>query len=293
MDELEKVLGSFLSRSIGRSERGRLPRVYNRKHKRIELFDRQKDDHGASMVKLKATDLQDERLADQIGSHHHEQLMNDIELLDIAGDDFDEKRILAGELTRSFSAARSPTSALSRFLMSFSAWLLRRHPETAIRERLIVLQLLQWFCFKIQANMNPDHRDRMAFIRICSGRFTKGLEALHQRTGRTVRLAQPQQFMAQDRNIVEEAYAGDIIGIFDPGNFRIGDSLTEGSQRSVLRIFLFSRRNISPGGTADSMKRKQFLKGIEQLAKRARSSCIKNLISYGNLYHRCCGRLAV
>ena len=124
------------------------------------------------------------------------------------------------------------------------------------------------FVFKIQANMNPDHRDRMAFIRICSGHFEKGLEVRHVRQGRSIRLSQPQQLMAQERNLVEEAYAGDIIGVFDPGIFRIGDTLVEGNRQMRFEdIPVFPPEHFARVSPADSMKRKQFLKGIEQLAE--------------------------
>ena len=91
------------------------------------------------------------------------------------------------------------------------------------------------FVFKIQANMNPTHRDRLAFIRVCSGRFTKGMHVWNVQTGKEVRLAQPQQFMAQERAIVEEAYPGDIIGVFDPGIFRIGDTVRRQQPVQVRR----------------------------------------------------------
>lgn len=270
MDELEKVLGIFsvpINWPIGTE--GDFKGVYNRKHKRIELFDREKDDHGASMVRLKATDLQNEKLAEQIGSHHHEQLINDIELLDIAGDDFDPGRILAGELTPIFFGSAISNFGVEPFLNEFLSMAPPPTARNSDQGRIDpASDFFSGFVFKIQANMNPDHRDRMAFIRICSGRFNKGLEALHERTGRTVRLAQPQQFMAQDRNIVEEAYAGDIIGIFDPGSFRIGDSLTEGSQAIRFEdIPVFPPEHFARVAPADSMKRKQFLKGVEQLAE--------------------------
>ena len=90
------------------------------------------------------------------------------------------------------------------------------------------------FIFKIQANMNPAHRDRIAFLRICSGTFTKGMAVLQSRTGKKIKLAQPQQFLAQERNIVEDAYPGDIIGLFDPGIFQIGDTLCEGNNGFTL-----------------------------------------------------------
>ena len=116
--------------------------------------------------------------------------------------------------------------------------------------------------------MNPDHRDRMAFIRICSGRFEKSMEVRHVRQNKLIRLAQPQQFMAQERNLIEEAFAGDIIGIFDPGIFRIGDTLVQGSRQFRFEdIPVFPPENFARVAPKDSMKRKQFLKGIDQLAE--------------------------
>lgn len=124
------------------------------------------------------------------------------------------------------------------------------------------------FVFKIQANMNPTHRDRLAFIRICSGKFTKGMSVWHVQAGKEVRLSQPQQFMAQERAIVEEAYPGDIIGVFDPGIFRIGDTLCEGGSHFRFEgIPVFPAEHFARISPADSMKRKQFVKGISELSE--------------------------
>jgi peptide chain release factor 3 len=124
------------------------------------------------------------------------------------------------------------------------------------------------FVFKIQANMNPTHRDRIAFIRICSGKFTRGMSVNHIQAGKEIRLSQPQQFMAQERTIVEEAYPGDIIGVFDPGIFGIGDSLYEGNaQLKFEGIPVFPAEHFARVTAADSMKRKQFLKGINELSE--------------------------
>jgi peptide chain release factor 3 len=123
------------------------------------------------------------------------------------------------------------------------------------------------FVFKIQANMNPDHRDRMAFIRICSGKYEKGLAVKNSRDGKTLKLNLPQQFMAQERTLVEEAYAGDIIGVFDPGVFQIGDSLASNNKTVKFEgIPIFPPEHFARVYVKDSMKRKQFLKGIEQLS---------------------------
>jgi peptide chain release factor 3 len=116
--------------------------------------------------------------------------------------------------------------------------------------------------------MNPAHRDRIAFIRICSGRFEKDMSVFQPRTKKLIKLSQPQQFLAQDRNIVEEAYAGDIIGVFDPGIFNIGDTLCEPKQSfSFEGIPMFPAEHFAAVSIKDAMKRKQFIKGVEQISE--------------------------
>ena len=124
------------------------------------------------------------------------------------------------------------------------------------------------FVFKIQANMNPAHRDRLAFIRICSGKFVKGMSVYHNRTGKMIKLAQPQQFLAQERQIIDEAYPGDIVGLFDPGIFGIGDTVCEESREFSFADFpVFTPEKFARVQAKDTMKRKQFVKGIEQLTQ--------------------------
>ena len=134
------------------------------------------------------------------------------------------------------------------------------------------------FVFKIQANMNPAHRDRIAFIRICSGRFSRGMSVYHARSKKEIRLSQPQQFMAHERNIIEEAYAGDIIGIFDPGIFRIGDTLSENNKELQFEsIPIFPAEKFARVTPADTMKRKQFVKGINQLSEEGAIQVFKQI----------------
>jgi peptide chain release factor 3 len=270
MDELEKVLGIFsvpVNWPIGTD--GDFKGVYNRRFNRVELFDGSKGDHGASMVKVSVTSAEDPHLGDVIGHDYQSQLMNDIELLDIAGDELDLERVLAGELTPVFFGSAISNFGVEAFLNEFLAMapspVARRTTDGLISPES---DFFSGFVFKIQANMNPDHRDRMAFIRICSGQFEKGQEVKHVRAGKQIRLSQPQQFMAQERNIIEEAFAGDIIGVFDPGIFRIGDTLVEGNRNFRFEdIPVFPPEHFARVSPADSMKRKQFLKGIEQLAE--------------------------
>ena len=123
------------------------------------------------------------------------------------------------------------------------------------------------FIFKIQANMNPAHRDRLAFMRVCSGVFEKGMTVWHSSSNSSVKLAQPQSFMAQEHESVDVAYPGDIIGLFDPGIFRLGDTICTGTHVRYGGIPLFAPEFFCRVSPEDSMKRKQFLKGTEQIAQ--------------------------
>lgn len=270
LDELEKVLGINsvpVNWPIGTD--GDFKGVFNRKLNRVELFDSNKGDHGASMVKVSVASTDDAKLGAVIGSHYQEQLMADIELLDIAGDELDLERVEAGELTPVFFGSALTNFGVEAFLNEFLAMapppLARQSSEGLIRPDE---PYFSGFIFKIQANMNPGHRDRMAFIRVCSGRFDKSMEVWHARLNKTVRLTQPQQFMAQERSLIDEAYAGDIIGIFDPGLFNISDTLIAGDRSFTYdKIPVFSPEHFARVAPADSMKRKQFLKGVEQLSE--------------------------
>ena len=124
------------------------------------------------------------------------------------------------------------------------------------------------FVFKIQANMNKSHRDRIAFMRICSGKFEAGMEANHVQGGKKISLSQPQQMMAEERHIVDEAYAGDIIGVFDPGIFSIGDTICKSNKKFAFEgIPTFAPEHFARVRQIDTMKRKQFIKGINQIAQ--------------------------
>jgi peptide chain release factor 3 len=123
------------------------------------------------------------------------------------------------------------------------------------------------FVFKIQANMDKAHRDRVAFVRICSGRFERGMKVLHVRTDKTIRLANPTTFLAQERTIVDEGFAGDVIGVYDPGIFEIGDTLTAGRKIVYEDIPSFAPEHFARVVMVDPLRRKQLRKGLEQLAQ--------------------------
>lgn len=278
MEEIERVLGirSYpMNWPIGID--GDFKGVYDRNLSQIELFEG--GAHGQSQVSSQVGKVDDPIFADLLGSHYHSKLCEDIELLDMAGDEFDKKKIRSGELTPLFFGSAMTNFGVQPFLEEF----LRLAPspgvvETTEGEIDPESDKFSGFIFKIQANMNPTHRDRLAFLRICSGKFTKGMDVKHVNTGKMVRLSQPQQFMAQERTIVEEAYAGDIIGLFDPGIFNIGDTLYEGSGNVRFEgIPIFPAEFFARVTPSDTMKRKQFIKGIEQLSEEGAIQVFKQI----------------
>lgn len=267
VEEIEKVLGiqSYPMNwpiRIGGSFLG----VYNRKLSQVELFNG--GDHGQSIVASTIKKVDDKVFTDLLGEDAHNKLTEDIMLLDMAGDEFSRRKILKGELTPVFFGSAMTNFGVQVFLEEFLELTSPPLPRNAdIGEIDAESERFSGFIFKIQANMNPTHRDRIAFLRICSGKFTKGMEVNHVQGGRMVRLSQPQQFLAQDREIVEEAYAGDIIGVFDPGIFRIGDTLCEGEAFRFEGIPVFAPEHFARVFAKNSLKRKQFMKGIEQISE--------------------------
>ena len=213
--------------------------------------------------------LDDPNIDDVIGMYHRQDLFDDIELLDGAGDDFDLEAVRRGELTPVFFGSALTNFGVEPFLEQF----LKITTSPLARETVdgIVEPMSDYFSafvFKIQANMNKAHRDRIAFMRICSGKFEAGMEVLHVQDGKKIRLSQPQQMMASDRHIVDEAYAGDIIGVFDPGIFSIGDTICmPGRKFAYEGIPTFAPEHFARVRQLDTMKRKQFVKGISQIAQ--------------------------
>ncbi len=246
---------------------GKFKGVFNRHENQIELFG--DGNHGASIAKSTTGDLEDPAFAELVGEEHHEKLMEDIELLDVAGDEFDLDRILAGELTPVYFGSALTNFGVEPFLKSYLNISQSPRPRETVDGQISPEnENFTGFVFKIQANMNPAHRDRIAFLRICSGKFEKGMQVNHVRNGKKIKLSQPQQFMAQDRVIVEDAYPGDIIGIHDPGIFNIGDTLCQDNSKVKYKgIPSFAPEHFSKIFPKNSMKRKQFVKGITQIAE--------------------------
>ena len=268
MEELENVLGvrscpvNWPIGTHGSDFQG----VYHRDTRRVELY--QGGNHGRSQVQVTEMSIDDPALEAKIGKIYYDKLLEDTELLDVAGDPFDLDKILSGQLTPMFFGSASNNFGVEPFLKRFLSYTKSPTPRES-DEGLIAPSDPKFtgFVFKIQANMNPAHRDRLAFMRICSGVFEKGMEVWHSSSEKKIKLAQPQQFMAQEHETVELAYPGDIIGLFDPGIFRLGDTLCTGTPIRYGGIPLFAPEFFCRVNPLDSMKRKQFLKGVYQLSQ--------------------------
>ncbi len=242
--------------------------VYDRERREILAFN--EFHRGQSKIRAIECRLDEtEKLDELIGPRLREQLADDIELLDGAGYEFELDEVRKGRLSPVFFGSALNNFGVEPFLESFLR--MTMPPLPRISEDDIVDPMderFSAFVFKIQANMNKAHRDRIAFMRICSGRFERDREYYHVQGAKALRLAQPQQLMAQERAIIDEAYAGDIIGVFDPGIFSIGDTICEkGMNVRFEGIPTFAPEHFAGVERVDTMKRKQFEKGIMQIAQ--------------------------
>ena len=267
MEELEQVLGIRscpINWPIGVD--GDFQGVFHRDTRIVELYTG--GDHGQKMVEKTDIPLDDPSLSNYINEGYIERLKEEIELLDVAGDEFNLDAVRRGELTPLFFGSAITNFGVEPFLKRFLQYTTPPLPRASdLGEVSPEEPFFSGFIFKIQANMNPAHRDRLAFMRIVSGAFEKGMEVWHSGTGKPVALKQPQQFMADEREAVEEAWAGDIIGLFDPGIYQLGDTLSTGPKMHYENIPVFAPEHFNRVRPVDSMKRKQFQKGINQLAE--------------------------
>ena len=242
--------------------------VYDREKQAILAFN--EFHRGTSRIRaIECTLDETEKLDELIGSRLRQTLADDIELLDGAGFEFDLDEVRNGRLSPVFFGSALNNFGVEPFLESFLKLTMPPLPRVSGEEIIDPFdERFSAFVFKIQANMNKAHRDRIAFMRICSGRFERDKEYFHVQGGKALRLAQPQQLMAQERAIIDEAYAGDIIGVFDPGIFSIGDTICEKGMNACFEgIPTFAPEHFAAVERIDTMKRKQFEKGILQIAQ--------------------------
>ena len=267
LDEVERELGIetyAMNWPIGSGKD--FQGVYDREKSQLLFFSGL---NGKSKADKQEIDLYDPIVAQYLDSESkHQQLIDDVELLS-AGREMDFEAVRCGQLSPVFFGSALTNFGIEPFLENF----LKLTPPPLSRvadcgEIDTFDENFSAFVFKIQANMNKAHRDRLAFMRICSGKFQRDTEYYHMQGGRKMRLSQPQQLMAAEREIVEEAYAGDVIGVFDPGIFSIGDTITVPSKKFLYSgIPTFAPEHFCRVSAKDSMKRKQFVKGTEQIAQ--------------------------
>ncbi|MBW2426703.1 MAG: peptide chain release factor 3 [Deltaproteobacteria bacterium] len=268
MSEIEEVLGMDVVPAnwpvgAGSDFRG----IYDRLERRLVLFSG--GEHGTHRVdeEVIAGEPDDERLQAAMGPFG-EEVVEGLELLEGAGAELDAELVAHGQQTPMFFGSALTNFGVHPFLERF----LEMAPPPVARvsggEAVDpVAHPFSGFVFKIQANMDPDHRDRVAFVRICSGRFVKGRQTTHTRTGKPIRLTNSTLLMGRDRAEVGEAFAGDVVGLFDPGVFRIGDTLADEPDLAYSGIPIFAPESYMRVEVAGVQKRKALEKGIDQLVQ--------------------------
>ncbi|MDD3360546.1 MAG: peptide chain release factor 3 [Hespellia sp.] len=269
LDDIEKELGIATCPinwpiGSGKGFRG----VYDRQTEMVELFS---DTHkGTTQGDVKEISIHDPETQWLLGDEAKTTLDEEMELQDGAGAEFDMDMVRKGELSPVFFGSALTNFGVETFLKHFLDMTTSPLPRMSDKGEVdpMVEPDFSAFVFKIQANMNKAHRDRIAFMRICSGEFEAGMNVYHIQGGREVRLSQPQQMMASERKIIDRAYGGDIIGVFDPGIFSIGDTLTLSKDKFAYEgIPTFAPEHFAKVHQIDTMKRKQFVKGINQIAQ--------------------------
>ncbi len=268
LDDIEKELGIATCPinwpiGCGKNFKG----VYDRQRECVITYsDTEKGTKEGATTEIH---IQDDKLSEYISEEQKQRLLDEIELLDGASADFDLEQVRRGELTPVCFGSALTNFGVEIFLRHFLEMATTPLPRNSENGFISPTENdFSAFVFKIQANMNKAHRDRIAFMRICSGKFDANMEVKHVQGNKTMRLSQPQQIMASERKILDEAYAGDIIGVFDPGIFSIGDTICmPKDQIKYEGIPTFAPEHFARVRQMDTMKRKQFVKGITQIAQ--------------------------
>ncbi|EHP87315.1 peptide chain release factor 3 [Geobacter metallireducens RCH3] len=277
IDEIEKVLKiqcAPMTWPIGMGKRFR--GTYHLYTKELIIFDAEAERGTGSIVSLSGLD--DPRLDEILGSQAAE-LRGDIELLEGAAHPFEEEAYLAGLQTPVFFGSAINTFGVQQLLDTFVENAPAPLPREAVTRTVSPYEEpFAAFAFKIQANMDPAHRDRIAFFRICSGKFTRGMKVRHVRLGREVAINNATIFMAQDRTHVDEAFPGDIIGIHNHGTIKIGDTFTMGEELKFTGIPNFAPEHFRKVRLLDPLKSKALEKGLTQLAEEGTTQVFRPLM---------------
>jgi peptide chain release factor 3 len=261
LDELERVLGiGVYAMNWPLGDGDEFKGVYDRRTKAVHLFERSA--HGATRASVMTTGVTDPRLHAVAGEPAYEEFRHGIELLEGAGERFDHAAVLRGEITPVFFGSAVTNFGVQLFLDEFLAMA----PAPSARAGVDPAgAAFAGFVFKIQANMDPRHRDRVAFVRVCSGTFARDMTVRNARTGDLVRLSRAVRLFADDRESLDIAYAGDVVGFTNPGVFAIGDTLFDGDPVTFPPIPAFAPEHFSSVRSIDIASYKSFRKGIAQL----------------------------
>lgn len=265
LDEIEQELGLKtypVNWAIGSGDR--FKGVFDRREKAIHIFERQA--HGSQEAKDTILKLDDPQVEQYLDSELYHHLKDELEILDEIGENFDLEQIHQGKMTPVFFGSAMTNFGVELFLKSFLDYALKPEPrESSLGQLPPTTPDFSGFVFKLQANMDPKHRDRVAFVRVCTGKFEKDMTVSHARTGKTIRLSRPQKLFAQGRESIEEAYPGDVIGLNNPGVFAIGDTIYQGQKLEYEGIPCFSPEMFAYLKNPNPSKFKQFQKGITEL----------------------------
>ena len=266
IDEVEQKLNVKvrpLSWPIGMGQD--LKGVYNLYERKLNLFSASNKQRVSDNI-IEISDLSDSRLDELLGETEAETLREEVELIEEVYPPFEIEEYLNGNICPVFFGSALNNFGVQELLDCFiniAPYPKKAHTEE--REIDASEDKFSGFVFKIHANMDPKHRDRIAFVRICSGKFQRNTNYLHVRLGKKLKFSNPTTFMAEKKEIVDTSYPGDIVGLYDSGNFKIGDTLTEGEKINFKGIPSFSPELFRYIENADPMKAKQLNKGIDQL----------------------------
>jgi len=265
LDEIEQELGLqtyAVNWPIGIGDR--FKGVFDRRQQEIHLFERSA--HGTKEAKATVVQLGDPRIEQLLEKELYYQLKEDIELLEGIGPELDLDLIHQGKMTPIFFGSAMTNFGVQLFLDAFLDYALKPGARNSTAGEITpTYSDFTGFVFKLQANMDPKHRDRVAFVRVCTGKFEKDMTVSHARTGKTVRLSRPQKLFAQDRESLDVAYPGDVIGLNNPGVFAIGDTIYNGKKLEYEGIPCFSPELFAYLKNPNPSKFKQFQKGVKEL----------------------------
>jgi peptide chain release factor 3 len=265
LDEIEKELGLqtyAVNWPIGMGDR--FKGVFDRQQQQVHLFER--SSHGSKEARETVLNIGDPRLETLLEKELYHQLKDELELLEGVCPELDLDLVHAGKMTPVFFGSAMTNFGVELFLENFLDFALKPGTHSSsVGDIPPTYPEFTGFIFKLQANMDPKHRDRVAFVRVCTGKFEKDMTVNHARTGKVVRLSRPQKLFAQERESIDVAYPGDVIGLNNPGVFAIGDTIYTGQKLEYEGIPYFSPELFATLRNPNPSKFKQFQKGVSEL----------------------------